>query len=285
VATLARSAEILAAEAERAQAADAATLNQLLTEPMTTVQVVLDLLRWRSLGVASRRGVLREALKHLAADSRELGFEHVEDIDRAATAERSSGPHPLPEGLAWSVVGAANGLPARLCLHAAAATPYPLEHPFLAAAWQRQYAQGCPLPLPGTLRVGDWQLAADLLPPEKLPAEDLPALRQAAAATWRLFADAAALGEPLLIAPRPGLRMAPLGMGGKHRSVADVLGSHKIPSGVRMGWPLLVDRRDGRVLWVCGLHSAESLRVTPTTQQVVCLEWTHLGTVKARNER
>jgi tRNA(Ile)-lysidine synthase len=280
VATLARSAEILAAEAQRTQAADTAALEQLLTEPVTAVHVVLDLLRWRNLGVAARRGVLRAALEYLAADGRDVGFEHVAAIDRSAVPERSSGPHPLAGGIAWSVVGAANGYGARLCLHAAAATPYALEHPLLDAAWQRLHPDGCPLPLPGTLHLGDWQITTRLL-----SQEDLPTLWQSSATAWRLFVDAGTLGEPLLIAPRPGLRIAPLGMGGKHRSVADVLGSHRIPATMRGRWPLLVDRRDGRVLWVCGLHSAESLRVTQATQQVICLEWTKSETGNIENER
>jgi tRNA(Ile)-lysidine synthetase-like protein len=88
-----------------------------------------------------------------------------------------------------------------------------------------------------------------------------------------MYADAAALGEPVLAAPGAGQRIAPFGMGGAHRLVADVLADHKIPASMRGGWPLLLDRRAGRVLWVCGLRTAEALRITAQTETVVCCTW------------
>jgi hypothetical protein len=62
-------------------------------------------------------------------------------------------------------------------------------------------------------------------------------------------------------------------MGGQHRRVVAVLRGHKVPANLREGWPLLVDCRDGRVLWVCGLQPAEALRITEHTRQVVLLQW------------
>jgi tRNA(Ile)-lysidine synthase len=274
VATLARSAELLAAEAERAEVADAAVLDELLVEPPVAGRIVLDLVRWQNLAfLAARRGVLRIAFNRLAADSRQLGYEQIEQIVHSATtgrsSTRSSGPHPLPAGLAWSVVGAADGQPARLCLHAAHVPPVALDHPFLDAAWRAEHA-ACPLPVPGEITVGAWRLVTT-----RMPAAELPATWREPHAPWRLYADAAAFGRPALVAPGPGLRIAPFGMGGRHRRVIDVLGSHKIPPSVRPGWPLLVDRRDGRVLWVCGLCTAESLRISAQTREVVCCEWQH----------
>ena len=69
------------------------------------------------------------------------------------------------------------------------------------------------------------------------------------------------------------MRIAPLGMEGRRRRVVDLLRSHKVPPSLREGWPLLVDCRDGQVLWVCGLQPGEPLRITEQTQQVVLLEW------------
>ncbi len=271
VTTLGRSANLLAAEAERSELADAATLHQLAVTSPTATRVVLDLVRWQALPPATQRGVLRSALRQLAADRRQLNFDTVEQIVREATPRRSSGPHPLPAALAWSVAGASAGQPARLCLHKAGVPPLAIEYPYLSAAWRRA-APVWPLPLPassvGEVGVGDWKLVV-----RRLPAAALPAGWQEQPAPWRLVADAAAVGAAALTTPTAGLRIAPLGMEGHHRLVADILSSHKIPPSIRPGWPLLVDRRDGQVLWVCGLRSAESLRVSAHTREVVWLEW------------
>ena len=69
------------------------------------------------------------------------------------------------------------------------------------------------------------------------------------------------------------LRLAPLGMGGKRRRLVDVFRSHKVPPILRDRWPLLVDCRDGQVLWVCGLQPAEGLRIIEHTEEVALLEW------------
>jgi tRNA(Ile)-lysidine synthase len=267
VATLSRSAELLAAEADRAEAADLAALDQLLVEPRAEGRVVLDLVRWQRLPLAARRGVLRTALDRLAVDNRQLGYEHIEQIVQLAASSKSSGPHPLPEGLAWSIIGATSAQGARLCLHAAGTALVAVDHPFLDAAWRAEHGE-CPVPVPGEIVVGEWRLITT-----RLHAAELAAAWQDAHTPWRLYADADALGHPVLAAPSPGLRIAPFGMGGRHRQVVDVLGSHKVPPSVRLGWPLLVDRRDGQVLWVCGLRGAESLRISAQTREVVCCEW------------
>jgi tRNA(Ile)-lysidine synthase len=276
--TLARSAELLAAEAVRAEAEDGQTLARLLVEPPTGARVVLDLVQWQALSLAARRGVLRQALAELAPDlgavGREVGYEHIEEIVRTASPLRSGGPHPLPAGLAWSVIGATAAQRARLCLHVAAATPLAGNQPRLTAEWRRQNAS-LPLPVPGEVEVGTWRLAA-----RRVPLETLPNNWQANDDPWRLYADADQLGEPILAAPEPGMRIAPLGMDGSHRRVVDVLAGHKIPRSMRGDWPLLLDRRDRRVLWVCGLHPAAALRITAQTRTVVCLVWQRCSAAK-----
>lgn len=271
VGTLGRNAELWADEAERLAALDEAALARLACAPLGAGRVVLDLAAWQQLAPAERRGVLRAAFAQLGADARQLGFDHLAAIvQRTAPATgraAGSGPHPLPAGLAWSVIGATAAQPARLCLHLAAAAPLAAGAPQLDAAW-RQTQAALPLPIPGALAVGAWRLAAALLPAAQLP-PDWPA----ACGPWRLYADADALGAAALAAPSPGMRIAPLGMGGQHRRVVAVLRGHKVPANLREGWPLLVDCRDGRVLWVCGLQPAEALRITEHTRQVVLLQW------------
>jgi tRNA(Ile)-lysidine synthase len=265
VATLARTAELLSAEADHSETTYALALEQLLTEPLAD-RAVLRLSAWHALTPAARRGVLRAALDRLGAERREIGYEQIEQIIASATP-KSSGPHPLPGELAWSVVGATAHQEARLCLHRLGGLPLGVDHPYLAPAW-RAGRQDCAVPIPGACQLAAWRLVTTCLEPDALPKEWREEHKP-----WRLYADAAALGEPALAAPAPGLRIAPLGMGGKHRLVADVLGSHKVPAALRSGWPLLVDRRSGRVLWVCGLHGAESVRISAQTKNIICFDW------------
>ncbi len=267
VGTLARTAGLLADEAQRTEEADAATLRQLLVEPTAAERIVLDLLRWQQQPLAARRGVLRLALNQLVPHARQIGYEHIDRILQIRRPGKSSGPHPLPEGLAWTVVGATAVQAARLCLHAASATPLAVDHPFLDAAWRAEHTE-CPVPMPGELAIGAWRLITT-----RLSTAELPAAWPTSHSPWKLYANAEALRQPALTTPRPGQRIAPFGMDGGHRRVVDVLSSHKIPPSVRPGWPLLVDRRDGRVLWVCGLCSAESLRIYAQTRDVICCEW------------
>lgn len=271
IGTLARTAGLLAEEAQRAEEVDTATLAQLLVEHSAGERIVLDLLRWQQQTPAVRRGVLRRTLNLLAPHARQIGYEHIDHILQSAVTCRSSGPHPLAAGFAWTVVGATADQPARLCLHAASAAPLAVDHPLLDAAWRAEHPV-CPIPVPGELAAGSWRLITTRFSPA-----ELGAAAQAGHSPWQLYADAKALGEPALTTPQPGQRIAPLGMSGRHRRVVDVLSSHKIPPSVRPDWPILVDRRDGRVLWVCGLRSAESLRVSAQTSDVICCEWQQIG--------
>ena len=267
VGTLARTAGLLADEAQRAEEADAAALAQLLVAPPVVGRVVLDLAGWQLLAPAARRGVLRQALAHLAPDCRQIGQEHIDQVTRSASSGASSGPHPLPAGFAWTIVGGTPTRGARLCLHAANTPPVEIGHPFLDAAWRAEHDE-YPLPIPGEIAARAWRLITTYL-----TAADLPPDWQENQTPWQLYADPAALGQPVLTTPKPGMRIAPFGMGGRHRRVVEVLNSCKVPPSVRLGWPILVDRRDGRVLWVCGLRSDESLRIPPQAQEIVCCKW------------
>lgn len=267
VGTLARAAGLLADEARRAEEADGAVLAQLLVEPPAGERVVLDLVRWQQQPTAAQRGVLRLALDHLAPHARQIGYEHIDRILETARSGKSSGPHPLPDGLAWTVVGMTERHAARLCLHTIGAAPIAIDHPFLGEAWCAEHAE-LAVPIPGAVPAGAWRLTTT-----RVPAASLGAAWQASHSPWQLYADAEAVGRPVLTTPTPGQRIAPFGMDGRQRRVVDVLSSHKIPRSMRRGWPLLVDRRDGRVLWVCGLCSAESLRISAQTWEVVCCEW------------
>ncbi len=267
VGTLARTAGLLADEAQRAEEADAAALAQLLVEPPGEGRVVLDMAGWQLLPPAARRGVLRQALAHLAPNCRQIGQEHIDQIAQSTSSGASSGPHPLPAGLAWTIIGDALTHSARLCLHTAQMLPVEIGHPYLDAAWRAEHEE-CLLPIPGEIAAGAWRLIAT-----RLTVAELPDSWQEAQTPWRLYAHADALGQPVLTTPKPGMRIAPFGMGGRHRRVVEVFSTSKVPPSMRLGWPILVDRRDGRVLWVCGLRSDESLRISSQARDIVCCKW------------
>ena len=123
VATLARTAGLLADEAQRAEAADAAALAPAAVEPPAAERIVLDWCAGSSCPLQHARGVLRLALDQLAPTAGRLATNTSTTFSKLPPPAESSGPHPLPEGLAWTVVGATAAQAARLCLHAARARP------------------------------------------------------------------------------------------------------------------------------------------------------------------
>ena len=75
---------------------------------------------------------------------------------------------------------------------------------------------------------------------------------------------------PLVVrCAEPGDRVAPLGMGGAHRLVRDLLREQRIPADRRAGWPLVVQGDD--VLWVVGGVQSERARVAAGDAQVLRL--------------
>ncbi|MDR2493530.1 MAG: tRNA lysidine(34) synthetase TilS, partial [Coriobacteriales bacterium] len=79
--------------------------------------------------------------------------------------------------------------------------------------------------------------------------------------------DPARLAGLSLTAPRTGDRMCPLGMGGCHRLVSDVLIDRKLPARLRSSVPVL---RDGdAIVWLVGIQPDERYKVTATSNTMV----------------
>jgi tRNA(Ile)-lysidine synthase len=268
--TLGRSAASLAADAERLNALDKLTLEKLCAwGTWGGERFVLDLDQWLALDAGSRRGVLRRALAQLASAGIEIGFQQIEKmLEEVERRPEASGPHPIAGGLCWSLAGARGSEPARLSIHAAAALPFAPAHPFLDEAWRASVGS---LPLSNADAVdmpGGWQLAV-----ERMAVSELPENWRTKSQPWSAYFDAAQMEEAVLTTPRPGMRIAPLGMGGKGKTLGDLFTDDKIPVTLREGWPLIVDRRDATVHWVCGLALAERACITERTTAVVALRW------------
>lgn len=322
-ATLARSATLLAAEADYTAQRDTATLAAITLDDRGG-RWVFDLERLLAQPVAGQRGGVRLALLRLGVEMREAGLAHVDTLlDRARTAN-SGGPYPLVAGWCWTVIGPHLGAPARLAIHREDALPIAPDHPhspvpltppqplgdgLTLGAWRLEvgssdYFSPTPpanpsltLPLGGGARprvdrgstprpVGEERVikSPKILPQE---AENRPHLDERSTpspkgedwggvplpGTWQVEFDAEAAGELFLTTPQPGMRVAPLGMGGRHKRLGDLFTDHKIPRGLRAGWPIVVNKQ-GEVVWVCGLCLAETVRLRPATRQRIMLAWT-----------
>lgn len=144
------------------------------------------------------------------------------------------------------------------------------DHPWLPPG----YVQ--PLSMPGLrdgekllCAHGDWMLMARALTPTRLPEN-----WRTNPDPWQTLMDGDKARKWLLCTPAPGMRIAPLGMGGRHKSVGDLFTDAKTPGFLRPGWPLVQDMRTGEALWVCGLRLSHRVRVTSATECVFYFYWT-----------
>lgn len=305
-ATLARTAELLAAEADHADQRDRAALAAIICEHTPSTRLVLDLFPLTQTDQATQRGVLRHALQQLGIDLRTVGMTGIDALLDRAHQATASGPHPLVAGWAWTVlrrdaksVTPINNAPSPTHTdeHASFRRVFEEESPLLPT--QKgipRYARhdgyllalhradvlpmsvahphfAAPLmpPLPisteGTQTHGAWQLHSRELAPAALPA-DWSSREQ----PWRFFGDAAHCGDLFLTTFRAGMSIAPLGMDGHRRTLGDIFTDGKVPPYLRAGWPVVVNDA-GMVVWLCGLVIAETVRVQPTTHQVRHLQW------------
>lgn len=216
-------------------------------------RLLLDLAAWRSLPTALQRGVLREAIHHLRASLRNVGYVHV---DNALSL--------LREGTAGERMTLPAGLEVALGYDRFAIGAEGVELP--VTGLPQMEAERLPLPLPGTVSLPGWQITTALLAPA-----DLPPGWQANTDPWQAWLDAGVLGPtPALRTRRAGDRFQPMGMAGRSKSLAELFTSAKVPALARARWPLLVTS-SGDIAWVCGLRVAERVRVTPATQRVLHL--------------
>jgi tRNA(Ile)-lysidine synthase len=114
------------------------------------------------------------------------------------------------------------------------------------------------LAVPGTCRVGRWEVRAELHPVPVEPAgPELATL------------DADVLGGPLEVRTwRDGDRIRPLGMDGT-KSLQDLFTDRGVPRSARHDVPVVVAA--GQVAWVVGVAVADDFKLAPSTRQVAVL--------------
>ena len=114
------------------------------------------------------------------------------------------------------------------------------------------------LRLPGRVRMGDWEVRAELHPgPVQPSGPDLATL------------DAASLAGPIEVRTwRDGDRIQPLGMQGS-KTLQDLFTDSGVPRSLRRTLPVITV--DGKIAWVAGVAVSESFRLDPETEQVAVL--------------
>jgi tRNA(Ile)-lysidine synthase len=114
------------------------------------------------------------------------------------------------------------------------------------------------LPVPGSARLGRWEVRAELRPGPVDPAgPDLATL------------DAGSLGEELEVRTwRDGDRIRPLGMGGT-KTLQDLFTDRGVPRSLRRDLPVVTAA--GRVAWVAGVAISDEFRLAPETREVAVL--------------
>ena len=281
VASLCRTASLLAAEAQRVDSHTRQALrttrrgeegmnrreereNPLHTSPTTppdpSPRQIFDLPAFRALGVADQRATLRAAGLCLGQSPARLGFDLVERLRQTLMDDdRAGGPY------SWVADLVLTRAQDSFSLHSRDAAPFVADHPYLDCNWRSRYGVSR-LPVPGEIAVNGWTLRGELL-----ARADLPQSWPSHLSRWEAYIAADSVQQLTLSAPQPGQRFAPLGLGGHGKALADYFTDRKIPRYLRRGWPILLD--DAEIVWVGGLQIADRVRITDRSRRIFRLHW------------
>jgi tRNA(Ile)-lysidine synthase len=215
---------------------------------------VFELTGWQALHVSTQRSLLRQAIRRLRRELRDIDWVHIERALEVANNKPAGSEATLPAGLALFkgyetfTVGEAPWVP-----------DWPLLH-----------IERLRLALPGTTSLPgtDWQVIADVFLRSELSESELRDPNP-----WHIVMDRDVAGLELFLRRRqPGDRFQPLGMGGHTKTVAEFMVGEKIPQHVRDQLPVVVNA-DDRIVWVAGWRLDERVRLTGLTDRVLRLQF------------
>ncbi|MBS1253301.1 MAG: tRNA(Ile)-lysidine synthase [Anaerolineales bacterium] len=216
---------------------------------------VFDLAGWEELHVATQRSLVRQAIRRLRRELRDIDWVHVENALEVANEKPAGSEATLPAGLALFrgyetlTVGEERPLP-----------DWPLLH-----------TERLRLKISSTTRLPrtSWQVAADVFPRSELGEGELHDPDP-----WHTVMDGDAAGADLSLRRRQaGDQFQPLGMGGHTKSLADFMIGEKIPHHVRDRLPVVVNA-DDEVVWLPGWRLDERVKITEATARVLRLHFT-----------
>jgi len=258
-AVLQRTAAVMAGEHELLRAVTEKLWAELAH--LAPERVAFDKARWRALALPEQRALLRQALRHLRADLRDIDFNPLDRAIAFSHAAQAGRDCDLLGDLRLSISTT------QVIVSAWSATGSPLltELPLLNGAGKLS---------PGwhfraeVLNVSEWSL-------NKID-EGYPRARRGAGGwgiPWRVYIDAERIGsEGLSLRPRrPGDRFHPLGLDGHSLKLSDFMVNAKIEKALRDRWPLVTCGDE--IVWVAGLRLDERFKVTDETKYVMRLEF------------
>lgn len=267
VEAIGRTAALLREGAERLARLDQQQLEELRLSKPDPQRILLDLRKMQKLEAAEQRAILHLALHELLREQEvqyELSYDQIEHVRQQLRLQQgASTMHPIVGDLVWSVIAAQADQPLAVSLHRSTVPAQAVDHPLLPNPFA-----GVPLEAGATVQIGEWGLQVS-----ELAHYDLPADWQQNQNRWQAWLDADKVGQPILCSGSEGMRVAPLGMAGKSKSLGDFFTDGKIHPSLRTHWPLVVDQTSGEILWVCGLAVCHSARIMASTKRVMLLKW------------
>ncbi len=229
---------------------------------------------WRRLHPSLQRGLLREAIRRLRRELRNINWIHVEDALTIANDRPAGSAATLPQGLV---------------LYKSYDSFTIAEAPLRPADLPQLTVDRVPLAIPGITRLPDtdWQVTAELRdfnaldtlqnldsrlqPVQEDPAKPLtPHSSSRPPFTWRADLDFDRTGPELWLRRRqPGDRFQPLGMGGHSVLLREFMINVKLPATARDDYPLVASPE--HVVWVPGYRIDERVKVTRETRRWLSL--------------
>ena len=245
---LARTAEFLREEAVFLEEVEQARWSAILIES-SPGRVVLDGEGFAQTSLALQRRLVRRAWKAVRGTSTGLTSRHVASVLHQFVARTGDGSVNLPGGIS------AGRLRNRVIMESDDRQPRDDDPP---------WAAGIPLPVPGSVALGQGRRVRAVVVSHNLTGEDAGPDRS----RFTMSADGP---ETALIVRRrqPGDWFCPIGMAGRRKKLQDFFVDQKVPRRRRDQVPLVV--APGGIVWVGGYRGDERFRSRSHTARSVRL--------------
>jgi len=259
---LRRTARVLADEYDYLQQAMKAAWDKVVSAEEAQA-ITFRLAAWQELPVNLQRATLREAIHRLRPPLRNINWIHIENALAVLQGGNTGAMATLPQKL-LARIGYGQFVVAdeEYALRQIGAEAF-VDQPWLAVSRVDLNVPGTTL-LPGS----PWQAQVEVIPRAALPEDALTSTHPQEA-----FLDLDAVGTELALRARePGDRLQPLGMGGRWKSVREIMINDKIPSAWRDRVPLLVS--PAQIVWMGGGRVDERAKIRPSTSSVLHVRFT-----------
>lgn len=246
-----RSARIFADDFDYVHQQVLAAWTHVVTE--TDGALTFALAPWRKLHPSLQRGLLREAIRRLRRELRNINLVHIEDALAVANDKPAGSVATLPQGLAL--------FKSYDSFTIAEAPSRPRDLPRLAV-------DRIPLAVPGVTHLPEthWSVMAEI----QESGNQSRGVSPHSTSPWHADVDFDRTGPHLFLRRRqPGDRFQPHGMGGHTVLLREFMINVKLPAAARDDYPLVASQE--HIVWVPGYRIDERVKLNPATRRVVCL--------------